>query len=115
MPAGSVIEFPRYGSLDSLPKTLVAELRHYAKQRGVSIVWSEKGDMHDFGKQKDLDGNVVDPEFFEQNEALVILNAADVNSWTGDEKSSASVDSINANNSNMRLVMNWWANPHVLK
>lgn len=114
LPKGSVIEFPRYGARDSLPKTLVDELRHYAKQSGVSIVWSEKGDMHDFGPQKDLEGNVVNPAEFEKNGALVIFNAADMFSWTGDEKSSASVDSINANNSNMRLVMNWWANPHVL-
>jgi hypothetical protein len=114
VPTGSVLEFPRYGALDSLPPTLVRELRHYAKQNGVSIVWSVNGDMHDFGEQKDVEGKIVNPVAFEERSALVIFNAADVMSWAGNEKSSASVDSINGNNSNMRLVMNWWANPYVL-
>ncbi len=111
---GSVIEFPRYGSLDAIDPRLKAELLTQAQAHGIEIVWSEEGDLCDFEEQQTLFGKAVDPTTFEKNGHLILLNAGDVMSWVGNEKSSASVEAMIANNSNLRLVFNWWANPLLL-
>ena len=115
IPKGSVIECMQYGALDALPEGLGQELRDVAKAKGVSIVWTPEGDIFDFDKQTDLEGKTIDLTTFERAGLLVVLNAGDAMSWIGNEKVSASLESMIANNSNMRLVMNWWANPLILK
>jgi hypothetical protein len=111
---GSVIEFPRYGSLDAINPQLKAELLTFSRRQGVEIVWSEAGDLCDFNPQHTLSGQTVNLADFETTGRLILLNAGDAMSWVGNEKSSASVEAMIANNSNLRLVFNWWANPGLL-
>ncbi len=115
VPAGSVIEFPRYGDVTSNPaKLLIEELKAAAQAKWVEIVWSENGDVCDYNNQTTLSGKQIDLSAFESKERLVVLGASDAMSWHGNEPSSASVEAAFANNSNLRLVMNWWANSAVL-
>ena len=114
-PAGSVIEFPRYGAESLMPAGLMDKLKQAAFTSGIELVWTPQGDICDFKSQRSLFGNDVDIATFEAKGCLVVLGAADVMSWHGNEPSSSSVESCFANNSNLRLVMNWWANSKVLK
>ncbi len=114
IPANSVIEFPRYGELAAMPSDLIATLQQEANKRNIHLVWTQEGDTCDFDPKTTLSGQKIDPSLFEKQGRLVILGAADSMSWSGNEPSSSSVESSFANNSNLRLVMNWWANPKIL-
>jgi len=110
VPAGSAIEFPRYGAESSMPAGLIDALKKAAGAKGVELIWTNEGDICDFKPQTSMTGNTVNPVDFEQLGKLAILGAADAMSWHGNEPSSASVEAAFGNNSNLRLVMNWWAN-----
>ncbi len=110
IPAGSAIEFTRYGQQSEFLPALIEALKVEAKQIGVEIIWANEGDQCDFEPKQAESGNQVNPAEFK---ARVIFGAADVMSWAGNERTSASVEAALANNSNLRLVMNWWANHHV--
>lgn len=114
IPQGSVIEFPRYGQQSEIEPALIQELLNRAADEKIDIVWTPEGDVCDFKSQTTLAGKIVDLSDFEKKAALVVLGAADAMSWSGNESCSASVEAAFANNSNLRLVMNWWANPKVL-
>ena len=47
---------------------------------------------------------------FEIKGSLFVMNAGDAFSWSGNEALSNSVDAMAGNNTNMRLIFNWWAN-----
>lgn len=120
IPKDSVIEFPYYGEIDSIAKTLIA----LASQKGVKIVWSPEGDICDYTQQKTVEldtnsnrktGTTVDPQEFEKKRCLVVLGAGNDMAWAGNESESWVIDPMFANNSNLRLVMNWWANPTVFE
>ena len=114
IPIGSVIEFPQYGEITDLEPELQIALRSAQINCGISIVWSEHGDLCNFNDQQPLSGNQVSPSSFEKEGRLIILNAGDAMSFVGNEPASESVESMLANNSNLRFVFNWWANPLLL-
>jgi len=114
IPKGSAIEFPRYGEESMMPKGVMEELKKVAADNGIDIIWTPQGDMNDYREQTSVTGKKIDIAKFEKEGCLVCLGAADVMSWHGNEPSSASVEAAFGNNTNMRLVMNWWANPKVL-
>ncbi|RAP34157.1 hypothetical protein DID77_02045 [Candidatus Marinamargulisbacteria bacterium SCGC AG-439-L15] len=113
-PEGSVIEFPRYGRQEDLPTELITSLMASAKEKGLKIVWNTTGDVFDFDEQTSLESETIAPSSFESSGRMVVLNAGDAMSWCGNERSSASVEAMIGNNTNARVVMNWWANPKVL-
>ncbi|MEK9657298.1 MAG: hypothetical protein VW378_02855 [bacterium] len=112
---GSVIEFPHYGNIDSLNPELIKSLKSSANTHGVKLVWTEQGDVLDLDLKTTVDGEQVDPKDFEKEGCFVLLNAGDAMSWKGNEPSSASVEAMIGNNSNLRIVMNVWANKLMLE
>jgi hypothetical protein len=115
IPAGSAIEFPRYGETKDMPAGLLDRLQKTAAEQNVDLVWTPQGTTTDFKKQTSMTGKEIDISKFQKGGHLVVLGAADAMSWNGNEPSSASVEAEFGNNSNLRLVMNWWANPKVLE
>ena len=119
----TVIEFPKYGSFESIPESLRTELLKVASNKKVHIIWTEEGDVFDFkgGKKAinctgtNTEPSTFDPMKFEAEKTLVALGAADAMSHSGNERASASVEAAMGNNSNIRGVMNWTLNPRVFK
>ena len=132
--SGSVIEFPRYGSIKDICNEFSILIK-IAKGKNIKIVWTPQGDVFEFSPQetlqkeqldnlpplidaydsKELSSEIIDLQPFIDSEAMVVLGAGDAMSWSGNERGSNSVEAAMANNSNLRLVMNWWSNPKILE